>query len=157
MQGKYRSEDNGRIVMVNGQRMGNYNYKEVLLSILCSRLENDSFDVNHWADTLFLYIYFDGNKFTTTQQEERITLKCWYDYDKCSMLYEVEIDNDDNHRSKRIRMLQANNWEFNNNKRLYLNSRPELHHFQRTHDFESISMKCERDIKEIVNKILSYE
>lgn len=157
LQGKYYSEDNGRIIMVNGQRIGNYNYKEILLCILCSRLEDDSFKVNHWASTLFLYIYFDGNKFTTTQQEERITLKCWYDYDKCSMLYEVEIDNDDNHRSKRIRMLQANNWEFNNNKRLYLNSRPELHHFQRTHDFESISMKCERDIREIVNKILRYE
>ena len=49
--GKYFTEDNGRIVLVKGQRIGSYNYKEVLLCILSSRLEK-TFIVNHWADTL---------------------------------------------------------------------------------------------------------
>lgn len=157
MQGKYYSEDNGRIVMVNGQRIGNYNYKEVLLCILCSRLEDDSFEVNHCANTLSLYIYFDGKRFTTTQQDEYITLKCWFDYENHCMLYEVEVDNDNNHRGRRTRMLRANNWVFNNNKGLYLYSRQELHHFKSNHNYEIISMNCERDIREIVNKILRYE
>jgi uncharacterized protein with ParB-like and HNH nuclease domain len=158
MQGKYYCEDNGRIVLVNGQRIGNYNYKEVLLFILCSLLENDSFKVDHWADTLFLYIYFDGNKFTTTQQDEYITLKCWFDYENHSMLYEVEVNNDNSHRGKRTRILRANNWEYNDGKQLYLKSQPELHRFHSSNrDFESIAMKCERDIRDIVNKILKYE
>jgi uncharacterized protein with ParB-like and HNH nuclease domain len=155
IQGKYYSEENGRIVLVKGQRIGNYNYKEVLLCILCSRLE-DTFKVDHWADTLFLHIYFDGNKFTTTLQEEYITFKCWYDYEKRSMLYEVEVNNDFNHRSRRTRKLRDNNWVFNNNKRLYLNSRTELHHFKSNQDFEYISIKCERDIRDIVSKVLRY-
>lgn len=154
-QGKYYSEENGRIVLVKGQRIGSYNYKEVLLCILSSRLE-DTFMVNHWADTLFLYIYFDGNKFTTTQQEEYITFKCWYDYEKRSMLYEVEVEDDFNHRGRRTRILRTNSWEFNDNKKLYLNSRPELHHFKNNQDFEYISIKCERDIRDIVSKILRY-
>lgn len=157
MRGKYYSEDNGHIVMVEGQRIGNYNYREALLSILCAQLEAESFEVNHWGDTLFLYIYFDGNKFTTTEQEEYITFKCWYDYNKCCMLYEVEVNNDINHRSRRTRILRDNNWEFNNNRKLYLNSRPELHHFHNNRDLESISMKCERDIIDIIKKILKYE
>ena len=157
MRGKYYSEDNGRIVLVEGQRMGSYNFKEALLSILAARLDADSFEVNHWGNTLFLYIYFDGNKFTTTEQDEFITFKCWYDYKDCCMLYEAEVNNDINHRSRRARILRANNWDFNKNKNLYLNSRPELHHFHNNRDFESISMKCERDITDIVKKILKYE
>lgn len=153
--GKYYTEDNGRIVLVKGQRIGSYNYKEVLLCILSSRLE-ETFIVNHWADTLFLYIYFDGNKFTTTQQDEYITFKCWYDYEKRSMLYEVEVEDDVNHRGRRTRILRANSWEFNDNKKLYLNSRPELHHFKSNQDFEYISIKCERDIRDIVSKVLRY-
>lgn len=153
--GKYYTEDNGRIVLVKGQRIGSYNYKEVLLCILSSRLEK-TFIVNHWADTLFLYIYFDGNKFTTTQQDEYITFKCWYDYEKRSMLYEVEVEDDVNHRGRRTRILRANSWEFNDNKKLYLNSRPELHHFKSNQDFEYISIKCERDIRDIVSKVLRY-
>lgn len=153
--GKYFTEDNGRIVLVKGQRIGSYNYKEVLLCILSSRLEK-TFIVNHWADTLFLYIYFDGNKFTTTQQDEYITFKCWYDYEKRSMLYEVEVEDDVNHRGRRTRILRANSWEFNDNKKLYLNSRPELHHFKSNQDFEYISIKCERDIRDIVSKVLRY-
>lgn len=153
--GKYYTEDNGRIVLVKGQRIGSYNYKEVLLCILSSRLE-ETFTVNHWADTLFLYIYFDGNKFTTTQQDEYITFKCWYDYEKRSMLYEVEVEDDVNHRGRRTRILRANSWEFNDNKKLYLNSRPELHHFKSNQDFEYISIKCERDIRDIVSKVLRY-
>ena len=153
--GKYFTEDNGRIVLVKGQRIGSYNYKEVLLCILSSRLE-ETFIVNHWADTLFLYIYFDGNKFTTTQQDEYITFKCWYDYEKRSMLYEVEVEDDVNHRGRRTRILRANSWEFNDNKKLYLNSRPELHHFKSNQDFEYISIKCERDIRDIVSKVLRY-
>lgn len=141
--------------MVKGQRIGSYNYKEVLLCILSSRLE-ETFIVNHWADTLFLYIYFDGNKFTTTQQDEYITFKCWYDYEKRSMLYEVEVEDDVNHRGRRTRILRANSWEFNDNKKLYLNSRPELHHFKSNQDFEYISIKCERDIRDIVSKVLRY-
>ena len=155
MRGKYYSEENGRIVLVKGQRKGSYNYTEVLLWILSSRLE-DTFKVNHLADTLFLYIYFDGNKFTTSQQEEYITFKCWYDYEKRSMLYEVEVEDDFNHRGRRTRILRANNWEFNDNKRLYINSRPELHHFKSNQDFEYISIKCERDIRDIVSKVLRY-
>ncbi|MBO4603101.1 MAG: DUF262 domain-containing protein [Salinivirgaceae bacterium] len=158
MYGKYYSEDNGRIVMVKGQRIGNYNYKEVLLCILCSWLEDDSFEVCHWADTLFLYIYFDGNKFTTSQQDEYITLKCWFDYENHCMLYEVEVNGDNSHRGKRTRILRANNWEFNDGNQLYLKSQPELHRFHSSNrDFESIAMKCERDIRDIVNKILKYE
>ena len=157
MRGKYYSEDNGKIVMVEGQRIGNYNYREALLSILCSQLEADSFEVNHWGNTLFLYIYFDGNKFTTTEQEEYITFKCWYDYEKCSMLYEVEVDNDFSHRGRRTRLLRANDWVFNDNRNLYLNSRPELHRFHNNQDLESISMKCGRDITDIVKKIIKYE
>lgn len=153
--GKYYTEDNGRIVLVKGQRIGSYNYKEVLLCILSSRLE-ETFIVNHWADTLFLYIYFDGNKFTTTQQDEYITFKCWYDYEKRSMLYEVEVEDDVNHSGRRTRILRANSWEFNDNKKLYLNSRPELHHFKSNQDFEYISIKCERDIRDIVSKVLRY-
>ena len=153
--GKYFTEDNGRIVLVKGQRIGSHNYKEVLLCILSSRLEK-TFIVNHWADTLFLYIYFDGNKFTTTQQDEYITFKCWYDYEKRSMLYEVEVEDDVNHRGRRTRILRANSWEFNDNKKLYLNSRPELHHFKSNQDFEYISIKCERDIRDIVSKVLRY-
>ena len=72
------------------------------------------------------------------------------------MLYEIEVNNDINHRSRRTRILRENNWEFNNNRNLYLKSRPELHRF-RNQDLESISMKCERDIKDIVKKILNYE
>ncbi|MEE3483578.1 MAG: DUF262 domain-containing HNH endonuclease family protein [Bacteroidales bacterium] len=158
MQGKYYSEDNGRIVLVNGQRIGSYNFKEVLLCILCSRLENDSFEVNHWADTLFLYIYFDGNRFTTMQQDEYITLKCWFDYENHCMLYEVEVNDDNSHKGRRTRILRANNWEFNDGRNLYLKSQPELHRFHSgNRDFESIALKCERDIRDIVNKILSYE
>lgn len=157
IRGKYYSEGNGHIVMVEGLRIGNYNYKEALLSILCSQLEAESFEVNHWGNTLFLYVYFDGNKFTTTEQEEYVTFKCWYDYEKCSMLYEVEVDNDFSHRGRRTRLLRANAWVFNDKKRLYLNFRPELHHFQSNRDFESIVAKCERDIKDIVEKILKYE
>ena len=155
MRGKYYSEENGRIVLVKGQRIGSYNYTEVLLWILSSRLE-DTFKVNHLADTLFLYIYFDGNKFTTSQQDEYIIFKCWYDYEKHSMLYEVEVDDDFNHRGRRTRILRANSWEFNDNKRLYINSRPELHHFKSNQDFEYISIKCERDIRDIVSKVLRY-
>lgn len=160
MQGKYYSDDYGRIVMVYGQRKGIYNYKEVLLCILCTKLENDSFEVVHWGDTLFLYIYFDGNRFSITQQDEQseyITFKCWYDYEKHSMLYEIEVNNDNNHRGLRTRILRANNWVFNNDKRLFLDSRPELHHFHSNRDLESIAMKCERDIRDIVKKILRYE
>ncbi|MBP3245630.1 MAG: DUF262 domain-containing protein [Bacteroidaceae bacterium] len=156
MRGKYYSEDNGKIVMVEGQRIGNYNNREALLSILCAQLEADSFEVNHCGNTLFLYIYFDGNKFTTTQQDEYITFKCWYDYEKRSMLYEVEVEDDVNHRGRRTRILRANSWEFNDNKKLYLNSRPELHHFKSNQDFEYISIKCERDIRDIVSKVLRY-
>ena len=155
IQGKYYSEENGRIVLVKGLRIGSYNYKEVLLCILSSRLE-DTFKVNHWADTLYLYIYFDGDKFTTSLQDEYITFKCWYDYEKRSMLYEVEVDDDFNHRGRRTRILRANSWVFNNNKRLYLNSRSELHHFKSNQDLEYISIKCERDIRDIVSKVLRY-
>lgn len=157
MRGKYYSEDNGHIVMVKGQRIGNYNYREALLSILCSQLEAESFEVNHWGDTLFLRIYFDGNKFTNTEQEEYITFKCWYDYEKCSMLYEVEVDNDFSHRGRRTRLLRANDWVFNDDRKLYLYTRPELHRFRNNRDLESISMKCRRDITDIVKKILKYE
>ena len=73
------------------------------------------------------------------------------------MLYEVEVNNDINHRSRRTRILRDNNWEFNDNKRLYINFRPELHHFKSNRDFESIAVKCERDIKDVVRKILKYE
>ena len=156
MRGKYYSEDYGRIVLVEGQRIGYYNYKEALLCILCSYLETDSFEVRHWGNTLFLYLYFDGNMFTTTQQEEYITFKCWYDYKYCNMLYEVEVNNDYISRSKCIRILQNNNWEFVNNKG-HLNSRPVLHHFTNNQDFESISLKCERDIIDIIMKILKYK
>ncbi|MBO4663855.1 MAG: DUF262 domain-containing protein [Bacteroidaceae bacterium] len=157
MQGKYYSEDNGHIVMVEGQRMRSHNYREALLSILCTQLKADSFEVNHWGNTLFLRIYFDGNKFTTTEQEEYIIFKCWYDYNNCYMLYEVEVNNDNNHRSRRTRILRDNNWEFGNNRNLYLNSRPELHRFRNNRDLESISMKCGQDIKVVVNKILKYQ
>ena len=157
MRGKYYSEDNGYIVMVEGQRIGNYNYKEALLSILCSQLEAESFEVNHWGNTLFLYVYFDGNKFTTTEQEEYVTFKCWYDYEKCCMLYEVEVDNDFSHRGRRTRLLRANGWVFNDNRKLYLYSRPELHRFHNNQDLESISMKCGRDITDIIKKIIKYE
>lgn len=157
MRGKYYSEDNGYIVMVEGQRIGNYNYKEALLSILCSQLEAESFEVNHWGNTLFLYVYFDGNKFTTTEQEEYVTFKCWYDYEKCCMLYEVEVDNDFSHRGRRTRLLRANGWVFNDNRKLYLYSRPELHRFHNHQDLESISMKCGRDITDIIKKIIKYE
>lgn len=157
MRGKYYSEDNSHIVMVKGQRIGNYNYREALLSILCSQLEAESFEVNHWGDTLFLRIYFDGNKFTNTEQEEYITFKCWYDYEKCSMLYEVEVDNDFSHRGRRTRLLRANDWVFNDDRKLYLYTRPELHRFRNNRDLESISMKCRRDITDIVKKILKYE
>ena len=156
MRGKYYSEDNGRIVLVEGQRMGSYNYREALLYILTARLETNSFEVYHWGNTLFLRIYFDGNKFTTTEQDEFITFKCWYDYENHCMRYEVEVNNDINHRSRRTRMLQHNNWIINK-KGLFLVSRPELHHFHNNRDLESISMKCERDVIEIIKKILKYE
>ena len=70
--------------------------------------------------------------------------------------YEVEVEDDFNHRGRRTRILRANSWEFNDNKKLYLNSRPELHHFKSNQDFEYISIKCERDIRDIVSKILRY-
>lgn len=157
MHGKYFSENNGRIVLVKSKRIGYYNYTEVLLTILCSRLGSHSFEVEHWANTLFLYLYFDDNKFTTTQQGEYITFRCWYEYENHRMCYDVVVNNDENHHSKRTRILRNNNWEFNQDKNLYINSRPELHRFYSNQDFESIAMKCEKDIIDIVNKILKYE
>ena len=160
MRGKYYSDNNGRIVLVKGQRIGNYNYKEVLLWILECHLEKRSYEVTHWGDKVYLYIYFDGLKFTLDQKEEYILLKFWYNYQQCSMCYEIEVVGDNGHKGRRTRLLRANSWEFNESKpikNLYIDNRPVLHHFRNNDDFEYIAMKCEQDIIEIVNRILKYE
>lgn len=167
---KTKFHENGieNIILIDGSREGKYNFQELLMVIVSSHLENKGIGTTQatWYDKdnecsndfrripLFLQSGRITDTIKTENDYETLYLDIWFDYDNCTMNYQLDYSELE-HRIVFRRKIQRYGWIRNKSGFLYLDGLPVLHSFNRKSDYERIADKSSRELIKVIKNLRS--